>query len=788
MNIFSQSATISGIVEGSDGLPISFANVLLYELEADSAFTGVTTDEDGSFQISNLQAGKFKISFSFVGYETVDQIVEVVSEKKLGIIILNESTEFLDEAIVTAKRPTIQKTAGKLVFNVENTSVSVGSTFDLLKKTPGVVVIGESIKIKFTTPTIYINGKRVYLSSSEVISLLQNTDASTIKSIEVITSPSAKYDAEAGKVLNIITSRAISIGYKGNVNGRYEQAEFPKYNFGTSHFYKNKWINFYGSYSFSPRFEIKEDDNHIRYFEPDGSTNSIWETNFTRKTRSKAHQANIIADFKLSEKQTLGLTATIFISPNISYKNNGIAEIFNSQHELDSIFKTHSVLENDTDNLSYGLNYTLDLNDEGSKITAAVNYIDYDKDQTQNVGTTYRLPNGVFLRNNSFFTNARQRSNIITGQADLITALFGGTIEAGIKYSDTDTESGLDFFDIENRIQTFNKDLSDDFNYKENIYGEYLSFAKEWDSWNFEAGMRGEYTHIDAISLSLGKINTQKYFEFFPSASLNHAINDNNNVGASYKRSIHRPRYQSLNPFRYFITENNFNGGNPELVPAIESTFTLSYNYKNKLFIEAYYQDIENNLDILTFQDNENRIIRNIDSNLINEFQYSLDIMYYDNLLPWWLVQLTTSTFYLENKFFSVESDENTYSNSTFGFYGYIYNGVTLSKKSNLSSDITATYISNLISGSYKYENQFNLSISFRKTFWDNRASINIGVDDIFDTNNIPLNSKYYNQDNGYFAKSESRLFRVGFRYNFGNARLHDNNKNLNTEEKDRLN
>src|SRR5690606_2591212 len=108
------------------------------------------------------------------------------------------------EALVIAKMPTIKKTAGKLVFNVENTSLSVGSTMDLLKKTPGVVVIGESIQIKFSFPVIYINGKRVYLSSSEIVSLLENNDADNVKSIEVITNPSSKYDADAGTVLNII--------------------------------------------------------------------------------------------------------------------------------------------------------------------------------------------------------------------------------------------------------------------------------------------------------------------------------------------------------------------------------------------------------------------------------------------------------------------------------------------------------------------------------------------------------------------------------------------------------
>jgi len=706
----------------------------------------------------------------------------------MGTIVLEKTTETLEEVVVNIKQPTIQKQAGKLVFNVENTSLSVGSTFDILKKTPGVVVVGESIQVKFSSPTIYINGKRVYLSSAEIVSLLQNVDASVIKSIEVITNPSSKYDAEAGTVLNIITSKVISIGYKGSINGRYEQAIFPKYSLGTSHFYKNNWINFYGSYSFNPRKDFKEDDNNIRFFEPDGSVNSLWGSNFKKVSRSKTHQANIITDFTLSEKQTLGISATILVSPNKTFNNTGFAEIFDAQRQLDSTFTTLSFLENDSSNLSFNLDYKIDLNNEGSNITTSVNYINYNNEQLQDVNTNYFLPNGTLLRNNSFFTNAKQQSNIFTGQVDLNTSLFSGGFKAGLKYSNIDTESSLDFFDTESNVFQFNESLSDDFNYKENIYSEYINYEKDWKQWNFTAGLRGEFTSINSISRSLGELNTQNYFELFPSASVTHKIDDNNTIGVSYKRTIQRPRYQSLNPFRYFITENNFNGGNPNLVPAIESKIMLSYDYKNKLFFELFYQNLKNNLSVLTFQDNESRTIRNIDTNLIKDFQYSLDITYINSFTSWWYFQAITSSFYLENEFFAIESPQETYSNDTFGFFAQMYSGLTISKERSLTSDVTLLYISNLISGSYDYKNQFTLSVSFRKSFWDKKASISAGVDDIFDTNNFPLASRYYNQDNGYFARAESRLFRVGFRYNFGNSRLRDNNRSSQSEEGNRLN
>ena len=158
------------------------------------------------------------------------------------------------------------------------------------------------------------------------------------------------------------------------------------------------------------------------------------------------------------------------------------------------------------------------------------------------------------------------------------------------------------------------------------------------------------------------------------------------------------------------------------------------------------------------------------------------------NSTSWWYLQVVTSGFFIENEFLAQQSAQQTALASTYGFYGQIYSGLVLSEQANITSDVTALYISNLIFGSYTYKNQFNLSASVRKKIWDKKASITLGVDDIFNTNNIPVVSRYANQDNGYFARTESRLFRVGFTYNFGNSKLRDNNREITTKESDRLN
>ncbi len=785
--LFSQNSIITGLLKDESNSPLSFVNVLLFEKDAAEPFKGATTDENGRFRIENIKDGSYKIKFSFVGFLATEKDIELVSTKNIGELILKTAVESLNAAVISLKRPTIQRTSEKLVFNVENSSLSVGNTFDLLKKTPGVVIIGEKIDVRFKSPAIYFNGKRVYLSSSEVVSLLRSIDASFIKSVEVITNPSAQFDAEAGVALNIITSKAVSIGYKGSVNGTYEQGVFSKYNVGTSHFYKNKWLNFYGSYGFSPRKDYKEDKNRIQFFEPNGDANSTWNTHFEKVTRSNAHQANVILDVNITPSQTLGVSANISASPNKTYNNSGLTEMYSAQQQLDSTFTTGSALGYDTSNLSFGLEYKIELDEDGSNIAAASNYIDYKNEQTQSVMTNYFSPSNVLLRESSFNTDAIQSSKIYTGQVDLNTSLFSGDLKAGIKYSNIDTNSKLDFFDVENNETLLNSKLSDDFNYKENIYAQYVSYQIGSENWDLTAGLRGEYTVINATSICLGELDTQRYFKLFPTANIQYQLNENNGLGLSYKRAIERPRYQSLNPFKYFITEYNYNAGNPNLVPSIENKITLSYDYKGKLFFDAYYQYFRNSLSILTFQDNQNNVLRNVDTNLISDFQYSFDLIFVDSIMPWWFLQLVTSTFYLENEFYSIESIEETYSNDTFGFYASLYSNFDLNKEGSLTADLNVLYISNMITGGYDYKNQFSTSVSVRKSFWDKRASITVGVDDMFNTTTIPVTTNYYNQDNSYFARAETRLFRLGFRYNFGNARLRDNSRNSRSAESDRL-
>ncbi|MGV6828861.1 MAG: outer membrane beta-barrel protein [Flavobacteriales bacterium] len=785
-SFFGYSQDLKGIVVDRENNAISFATVLLFEKGDSVASKGTATNDDGSFSFQNLKKNEYSIQFSMIGFKSKTLQIVLPRDIDLKKIILEEDLEKLDETIITVKKPTIKREPGKLIFNVENTSLSSGDIHQLLKKTPGVILLGDAITIKKTPAVIYINNKRVYLSSSELASLLKSMDAANIKSIEVITNPSSKYDANVKSVLNIVTSKAVSIGYKGSINTTYEQGVFSKYKFSTTHFYKNNWLNLYANYGFSPRKEFKQDDNYIRFINPDGNTMSIYNSDFQKTTHSQSHQGILIADFNLNDKNRLSFTSNILVSPKTEFDTTIQGEILNSQQSLDSTFNTLSFLNKKTANLDFNLEHQWQVSNK-SNLTSSVQFIDYQNEQNQDLKSIYWQANGDFIRDFSFFTNADQDTKIYTARTDFGTSVPQGDLETGFKYSRIDTKTGYDFFDIINNQQLIDPLKSDQFNYREDVAAAYFTFVKKWEKWSINAGIRGEYTYVKTNSIALSLIEKQHYANFFPSISFLFDKDKNNHFEASYKRSIVRPKYQALNPFTYFITDNILAKGNPDLVPTIKNKFLLGYYLKNKWAFETYVIYADNPLGQLSFQNNTNNTTQTLDANIISDLNFSVDISHNSYVLPWWYLYVYTSGYYLENVFYALQSEQDTYINHTLGFYVSMYSNISLSKDKTFTSDIDLSYLSHYVTGASLMKNQFNLSVSLRKTIWKKRASITVGVDDIFNTHNIPVTTKYYNQDNSYFAKAEAPLFRLGFKYNFGNYKLRNNKRIKKTDEKDRL-
>ncbi|MEM8998630.1 MAG: carboxypeptidase-like regulatory domain-containing protein [Bacteroidota bacterium] len=225
-SILAQTYEIKGKVIDNANAVVAFANILLLNANDSTFVQGTSADEQGTFLLTEVEPDLYLLQASYVGRASKPLALDVRTDVSLGALIIPAQTEQLDEVVVTAQRPTLQRLPDRLVFTVENTVVSQGSSWDILRNTPGVIINQEELQIKGQTATVYLNDRRIQLSSEEVKELLEGLSGNSIKAVEVISNPPASYDAEGGSVLNIVTSKNIVPGYKGSINGTYTQAVF----------------------------------------------------------------------------------------------------------------------------------------------------------------------------------------------------------------------------------------------------------------------------------------------------------------------------------------------------------------------------------------------------------------------------------------------------------------------------------------------------------------------------------------------------------------------------------
>ena len=412
----SQTFELKGEVKDQYQEPVAFASIFLLTVTDSVLVKGTSADENGVFLFSDIAEGLYFLKASYVGQMSDNLAVEILKDTKIGALILEQHTEELNEVTVVSNKPVVERKVDRIVFNVENTVLSQNSSWDILSQTPGVIVMNDDLKVRNQATTVYINNRKVQLSAEEVRSLLENYQGENIKSVEVIHNPPASYDAEGGSILNIVTSKNLSIGYKGNVNAGYTQGVFPKYNFGTSHFYKTKKLNLNASYNYAPKKEYKNTINNTNFMDDSGIV-SIWDTDFDQVIRSNYHSAGLVVDYEFDDKNSLSLTSNAQFQPKRDADFFQETTIKNGAGVLDSIFNTNSFFNEKKNNISGDLTFKHQFKNQGN-ITANTHYTYFDLDRNQNVNSNYFLPSGSFLRDFNFSTLADQQIDIKTAQLD----------------------------------------------------------------------------------------------------------------------------------------------------------------------------------------------------------------------------------------------------------------------------------------------------------------------------------------------------------------------------------
>lgn len=786
--IFAQDLTISGVLLDEQNRPIPYANILCFEvvnLEVNQ-LKGMSSNDEGLYKFEGLKPGKYIIKASFLGYETGESTLELFKNTSLDPIILKATTENIGEVVITTKRPTLKKESDRLIFNIANTSLSEGSILEVLKRTPGVLIFDNEISVKNTTPTIYINNRKVNLSSSELTQLLENSSANSIQKIEVITNPSARYDADNGAVLNIVMLKNLITGYRGNVFANFRQGVFSRYNAGISQFYKTKKVSLNANYSASKNKINRNNEEKVNYLDANNNINERWDSRLNRNTWSETHNLNFNFDYLINDKNTLSLSSNLLFLPYFKYLTNGESIIFDANDAINFRFDSHNLSRDKKHNLGFDLDFVHKL---GSKSTLSINshLTAYDYDRDQMVNSNYFDANNAFDFRTIFRTNSNQNTDIFTTQIDYDLSLENkASFSAGLKSSNIKTKSDIVQLDIDPNTgdQTLNVNNTNDYSYKESIFAGYISFDKRWEAWRFSAGLRAEHTHIEGKSVHTSEKNNQDYLELFPTLNISHQVSDQTTVYTNFKRSIGRPSYKSLNPFNFFLNDNTIVSGNPTLQPTFTNrvligTTVSDYN------IELYYKDTKSNIFELPLQNNTDNIIIYSPINLNKTREFGLDFTTSFDLKENWSVYLYTSIYNIQ--------DETVFNNNAIKAdqwtnYTTLSNSLSFLKDKSLSLDFGLTYISKNQSGFRRVAPRLISDLSVKKKIFNKKGTLSLAVNDLFNMQDFEIISKYANQDNFNFRDLDNRYIRLGFSYKFGNTTLKTNQRTKSSSERNRLN
>lgn len=784
---YSQNVSVSGNILDANNNPIEFANVIILNENESEILKGTSTDASGHFSIINLALNTYVIKISYIGYTDYKQKLVLTGNLDLKTIMLTEDAQSLDQINITVKRPIVKREADRLIFNIENTALVEGNMLQVLKSTPGVLVMGNEITVKNSNPTVYINNRKVQLSSEDLNQLLEGSSANAIKSVEVITNPSARYDAESGVVLNIVMSKNLITGYRGSVNTNYTQGVFPRYNAGTSHFFKNNDISFNVNYNYSNKKINRDGDDTVNYLDTSNTLDETWRSFTNRNTWSETHNLNLNLDYFLDEKNTLSLSSNALYLPYFKYKIDNNTIINDATGSFLSRFDTNNLSRDN----KYNIGFDLDYNHSFDKGELAINghYTTYNYQRNQSVFSNFFDINDNFLNSTAFNTDANQDTQIITAKADYSLPINeNSSFETGLKFSNITTQSDLTQFDVD--INSGNEiiDLlnSDVFDYDESIFAGYMNYNNTSDAYNLNIGLRVEQTNLEGKSPLTNIENTQDYLELFPNLSFQYNISHDYNVYANYKRSITRPGYANLNPFRFFVNDNYVISGNPELVPTFVDHYVIGTSlFDGLLTLETYYKNVDGAISEIPRQNNTTNIIEYKSVNFDKTVEYGFDAFIDFYPTEKWNTSFVTSFYNIEEEtnFGNGFVKQNQWSN-----YSSLTNSISFLKDDSLNLFLDLVWVGQNLQAFQAVEDRLFSQFVISKSLWNNKATISLTVNDLFNMHDFEVATQYQNQFNKQFIDIDDRFVKLGFRYNFGNTRLDSNQRSVDSEERDRLN
>jgi outer membrane receptor protein involved in Fe transport len=780
-----QKVKVSGkVIEKNSKQPLEYATITFINAKNPKALAGGITNAKGEYSIEVIP-GIYDIKIEFISFK-LSEIKEksIQGNTNLGTIALDEDAAQLNEVVVRAEKTTVEIKLDKKVYNVgSDLMVKGGTVSDVLDNIPSVSVDVEgNVSLRGNDNVkILIDGKPSNaINISEALRLIP---ADAIEKVEVITNPSARYDAEGGGgLLNIILKKGKNLG----LNGTFIASTGYPENYGLSGTlnYKSKNFNLFTNQGYNYRSSPGNMLTNTEYLNLDNSIRNYVNENRENERYSKGYNGNFGIELYI-DKSTSWTNTFNYRKNNGDDTSNVFQKYYNSDYVYNYTRTRINVEDSKSENVEFASNFTKNFKKEGHKLTIDGSFSTNDDNTTALVTDTAN--NSAAIKLDNTFNHQTQNRNLL--QADYVLPLGKGSqFEAGYR---GDFSTLVTDYQVQND-GVINPNFTNTLEYKEKVNAVYTQYGAKVNRFSVLLGLRWEDSNIDINQLATNDFNNKKYNNFFPSAFFTYEISDKSSTSISYSRRIQRPRGRMINPFSNLSSNINIFMGNPDLDPAFTDAIDLGYikrwdklTFNTSLYVNkttgAFQFARRESGDFV----NGTPIIIASPINLATEYRTGFEFTLNYSPYKWWKLNGNFNFFRNETQgdFTYIDFNDKeviqNFDNTTTSWFTRITSKVTLPYKIDWQTNATYNGPQNNAQG--KSLGNFSANLAFSKDIMKDKGTVSFNISDVFNSRKRIMETNLPGVLNSYSEMQwRVRQFNLSFTYRF--------NKQKNEKEKPKKN
>lgn len=779
---FSQNLSkVNGRVTDDTQKPVQGVTVSLYKAQDTLLVKAVLTGNDGLFVFEAVKDGDYLVGVSSVGYKkTVSDVLHIRdgAEIKVPTLVMQTESKNMKELVITGKKPLFEQKADKLVVNVDASPTNAGANaLEVLEKSPGVSVDKDgNISLKGKTGVqVFIDGKPAYLSGTDLVNYLRSLQGAQLEQIEIMTNPPAKYDAAGNSgIINIKTKKTKQFGYNVTATIGYSQGIYAKNNQNINFNYRKNKLNLFGTVS---RYERNHFQNLSiqRKFSDQGTKELLSRFEQVSKMRNlgTSNNAKLGADYFISKKTTIGAVVNGFYNPGV-FTNQSNINISDASDVLQSKTYAKSESRNTWKNISANVNFRHQFDSTGKELTADLDFIHYNAPNKQSISNYYfdAAGNPVFVPD-TLYGSLPQSISIYSAKVDYVHPLKkGAKFEAGLKTSFVETDNNAVYDSLINNKLVRDYGRSNHFVYDENINAAYVNYSRPLSKKvTGQFGLRLENTVAHGYQKTTGEKFTLNYTQLFPTAFIQYAVNEKNNLSVNYGRRINRPDYQSLNPFVEFLDRYTFEVGNPYLKPEFSHNIEMSYSYNNFITATVNYTKTKDIIQqVLEQNEQENQTYIRI-ANIAKREQVGIAVSAYKQIKNF------SGNVYVnvsDNKFSGIVN--NTYV-TVKGTTAMFNASASYKFKKGWNTEISGFYRTATPEGVFRIGSFGTINLGVSKTLLKEKATLRLNVRDVLWSQRFKGNIQYGAINTQFQQYGDSRVASLTFTYRLSKGKVNSNNR-----------